>query len=234
MISIVMPVRNSAHTIDAALASLLASPLVGEILIADGASEDGTPDKVRANSDSRVRLISTFDSGIYNGANKAIAECTFDYIMFMNSNDFLNPTYLDTAMRADPSGQADYFYGCISMQGQKIVPRLRRMPLATGAWQVMPFPHVSMIIRRSLHQRLGGYDESFQIASDLDYINRLLLSGARGVFINEIAADCAPGGVSSKFRHISEAKRVAIKNGRSTLFATTLAFILAIYRLIRR
>lgn len=234
MISIVMPVRNSTHTIDAALASLLASPLVGEILIADGASDDGTPDKVRANSDSRVRLVSTLDSGIYNGANKAIAECTFDYIMFMNSNDFLNPTYLDIAMRADPSGLADYFYGCISMQGQKIVPRLRRIPVATGPWQVMPFPHVSMIIRRSVHQRLGGYDESFRIASDLDYINRLLLSGARGVFIDEVAADCTPGGVSSGFRHISEARRVAIKNGRSALFATTLAAILATYRLVRR
>lgn len=234
MISIVMPVRNSAHTIDTALASLLASPLVGEILIADGASDDGTPDKVRAYSDSRVRLVSSMDSGIYNGANKAIAECTFDYIMFMNSNDFLNPTYLDTAMRADPSGQADYFYGCISMQGQKIVPRLRRMRVASGAWQVMPFPHVSMIIRRSVHHRLGGYDENFRIASDLDYINRLLLSGARGVFVDEVAADCAPGGVSSGFRHVLEARRVAIKNGRSTFAATMFAAAIMLYRVFRR
>jgi len=234
MISVVMPVRNSVNTIKSALAALLSSPYVGEILIADGGSSDGTVEAVKQATDPRVRMVSDYDDGIYNGVNKALAECTCDYIMFMNSNDFLNPVYLDAAMRADPSGKVDYFFGCISMQGKKIIPRLRRKSVVTSAWQVMPFPHVSMIIRRSVHRVLGSYDESFRIASDLDYINRLLLSGAHGVFIDEVAADCAPGGVSSGFRHVLEARRVAIKNGRSTFAATMFAAAIMLYRVFRR
>lgn len=234
MISVVIPVRNSVHTIDAALMALLSSPLVCEILVADGGSSDGTMDRIKGAADPRVRIVSTSDSGIYNGANKALEECTGDYLMFMNSNDILNPSYLDAAMSSDPSGQADYFYGCISMAGHRIMPRLRQFRGATAVWQVMPFPHVSMIIRKSVHQRLGLYDETFRIASDLDYINRLLISGARGVFVDEVAADCAPGGVSSGFRHIIEARRVAIKSGRSTIAASMFAAAVMLYRVFRR
>ncbi len=234
MISVVMPVLNSVEIIDSALMALLSSPHVKEVLVADGGSTDGTVDRIIAVANSRVRLVSVSDCGIYNGANKALAECTGEYIMFMNSNDILNQSYLDVAMRADPTGQADFFYGCISMAGQKIVPRFRRIRIAISVWQVMPFPHVSMIIRKTIHQRLGLYDEKYKIASDLDYINRLLISGARGVFVDEIAADCAPGGISSGFRHIIEARRVAIKNGRSTLGASIFAAAVMLYRVFRR
>lgn len=234
MISVVMPVRNSESTVLRSITSILASKHVKEILIADGCSEDKTVGLVNSIRDARVRVVSLCDNGIYNGANRALGECTGEFIVFMNSNDFLNPIYLDVAMQLDTSYQADYFYGCIEMARTRIVPRLYRLPVANSVWQVMPFPHVSMIIRRSVHQRLGSYDESFRIASDLDYINRLLLSGARGVFIDEVAADCAPGGVSSGFRHILEARRVAIKNGRSTFAATMFATAIMLYRVFRR
>lgn len=234
MISVVMPVRNSEHTIAVSLTALLESPLVTEVLIADGKSDDGTPEIIRGFSDERVRLVSKSDSGIYNGVNKALAQSAGEFIIFMNSNDYLNPVYLEKAICAASSSQADFVYGCISMSGRRVRPRLCRNQSAKPPWQVMPFPHVSMIVRRSVHQRLVMYDEGFKIASDLDYINRLLIGGAKGVFVDEIAAYCAPGGVSSGFQHIFEARRVAIKNGRSPIFSAIFAIAIAIYRVVRR
>ena len=234
MISVVMPVRNAVATIDEALAQLLASPHIGEVLIADGGSTDGTVERITRIVDNRVRLASTADSGIYNGANKALAECTGDYILFMNANDFLNPEYLDAVMHIEGSAQADYFYGCTTSEGKTIVPRIVQQDTAPAVWQTMPFPHVSMIVKTSVHSALGSYDESFRISADLDYINRLILSGARGVYVPEVAAECLPGGISSGLGHILEARRAAIKNGKSVISASILAATIAIYRTLRR
>jgi glycosyltransferase involved in cell wall biosynthesis len=235
MISVVMPVRNSINTISEALTHLLASPHVGEILVSDGGSTDGTVDRILRIVDKRVRLVSTTDTGIYNGANKALLECKGDYILFMNANDFLNPKYLDAVMRTEGWEQADYFYGCTSSEGKIIVPRIIRRGTGLSVRQTMPFPHVSMIVKASVHHNiLGGYDESFRISADLDYINRLFLSGARGVYVPEIAAECSLGGVSSGFGHILEARRAAIKSGKSAITASIFSAATAIYRIFRR
>lgn len=235
MISVVMPVRNAVNTIDEALAHLLASSRIDEILVADGGSTDGTVDRISRIVDKRVRLVSTTDSGIYNGANKALAECKGDYILFMNANDFLNPKYLDAVMRTEGAAQADYFYGCTISEGKTIVPRIIQQGTGPSVWQTMPFPHVSMIVKTSVHQNiLGSYDESFRISADLDYINRLILSGARGVYIPEVAAECSPGGISSGLGHVLEARRAAIKNGKSVISASIFSAAIAIYRTFHR
>lgn len=234
MISVAMPVFNSTATISDALSCLLSSPHVGEVLVADGGSTDGTPDLVERIDDPRLRLVSRSDTGIYNGANTALKACSGEFVLFMNSNDFLVPAYLDAVLAADAREGADFYYGCTTTENREIRPRLGAQGVSDRAWQVMPFPHVSMIVRRSVHESVGWYDESFRIAADLDFINRLLLSGARGSFVDAVAADCSQGGISSGFRHITEACRVAVKNGKPPLSAAMYAAAIAAYRVFRR
>lgn len=234
MISVAMPVFNSASTIERALSSVLTSPHISEVFVADGGSSDATVALIEAAGDHRVRLVSRSDHGIYNGANLALKACGGEFVLFMNSNDFLVPAYLDAVLAADAREGADFYYGCTTTDNREIRPRLGAQGVSDRAWQVMPFPHVSMIVRRSVHERVGWYDESFRIAADLDFINRLLLSGARGSFVDAVAADCSQGGISSGFRHITEARRVAVKNGKPPLSAAMYAAAIAAYRVFRR
>lgn len=234
MISVAMPVFNGASTIERAMSSILASPHVSEVFVADGGSSDTTVALIEAIGDHRVRLVSRCDHGIYNGANFALKACNGEFVLFMNSNDFLVPAYLDAVLAADAREGADFYYGCTTTNNRKVRPRLGVQGVSDRAWQVMPFPHVSMIVRRSVHESVGWYDESFRIAADLDFINRLLLSGARGCFVDAVAADCSQGGISSGFRHIIEACRVAVKNGKPPLSAVMGAAAIAAYRVFRR
>lgn len=234
MISVVMPVRNCVGTITSSLNLILESPHVCEILVADAGSSDGTEKILRDHCDHRVKLVSTSDNGIYHGANKALRLCSGSYILFMNANDFFNSSYLDLAVKVLADKKVDYVYGCIEMGGKIVKPRINRVSVRKRSWQIMPFPHVSLVVKKSTHEKLAGYDDNFKIAADLDYINQLILGDFNGVFIDEIAANCSPGGVSSGFKHIREAREVAIKNGRSLFTASLFSLLVVMYRIYRR
>ncbi|MDB4254682.1 glycosyltransferase [bacterium] len=227
MISVILPVFNRVETISCSIFHLLECVEVSEILIADGGSIDGTVEAIEAITDERIQIVSRTDRGIYEGANKAIAIASGQFLWFMNSDDFGSPDYAAAAAQTlmnEPG--TDFVFGNITYGSKLVRPRL--LTREHSVWQYMPFPHVSLIIRRSTHQRcLGGYDEARAIGGDLDYVNRLLKSGLKGSFINLPAAQCAPGGISTSCRQIWEARSIAIQQGKPKLKATF--FALAVF-----
>jgi hypothetical protein len=54
---------------------------------------------------------------------------------------------------------------------------------------IMPLAQPGTVIRRSLIERLGGFDETFQLAADMDFFVRALVAGARFEFINARVAN---------------------------------------------
>ena len=64
-----------------------------EIIIKDGGSADGSLEKLPA--DSRIRLLTCKDSGIYDAMNQALPMITGQYVLFLNCGDlFYNDTVL--------------------------------------------------------------------------------------------------------------------------------------------
>jgi len=60
-----------------------------EWIIIDGASEDDSINIIKQYSDRIAYWISEPDLGIYNAMNKGIKKATGDYLLFLNSGDFL-------------------------------------------------------------------------------------------------------------------------------------------------
>ena len=66
-----------------------------EHIIVDGASTDGSVDEIIAYSQSpianrhKIIWLSEPDTGIYNAMNKGIKKASGDYLLFLNSGDFL-------------------------------------------------------------------------------------------------------------------------------------------------
>jgi GT2 family glycosyltransferase len=54
---------------------------------------------------------------------------------------------------------------------------------------IMSLAQPGTVIRRSLIERLGGFDETFRSAGDLDFFTRALAAGARFEFFNARVAD---------------------------------------------
>ena len=76
-----------------------------------------------------------------------------------------------------------------------------------------------MVVTRKLHEQIGEYSENYKIASDLDFINRILKVSPNIKFIEQIAAECTPDGLSSGTDHLHESRKIAIINGKNKFMA---------------
>jgi glycosyltransferase involved in cell wall biosynthesis len=93
LISIIIPVYNVEKYIDQCIASIVNQTysILELILINDG-STDGTFDKLKAWElrDNRIKLINQTNAGVSKARNIGIDHSTGDYIMFVDSDDWLN------------------------------------------------------------------------------------------------------------------------------------------------
>ncbi|MCC6690867.1 MAG: glycosyltransferase, partial [Bacteroidia bacterium] len=60
-----------------------------EYIVIDGASTDGSIDVIKANADKFSYWVSEKDKGIYHAQNKGIAHANGEYLLFLNSGDYL-------------------------------------------------------------------------------------------------------------------------------------------------
>ena len=97
-ISIVMPVKNAAETLDETLMSIEAQTLRDfELIIIDDFSEDATPELVDswATRDGRVRWFPAESPGLVPSLNQALSEARAPLIARMDGDDLMLPTRLE-------------------------------------------------------------------------------------------------------------------------------------------
>ena len=89
-ITVVTVCYQAENTIEETIQSVLSQEYQDmEYLIIDGKSTDRTMEIVRQHADdSRMRVISEKDTGLYNAMNKGSKEANGEYIIFLNSGDF--------------------------------------------------------------------------------------------------------------------------------------------------
>ena len=69
-----------------------------EYIIIDGNSNDKTIEIVNSFEDKIDKIISEKDKGIYDAYNKGILNSTGEYIMFLNSDDWLAESSVNTIL----------------------------------------------------------------------------------------------------------------------------------------
>lgn len=210
-ISVITATFNCAGTVRDALVSV-ASQRYGSVehVIIDGASTDGTWDAIRTHGLDRLVAISEPDRGIYDALNKGIARSSGDVIGFLHADDiFAGPDVLNWVAEtfADPS--VDAVYGDLqyvrSDDTQRVVRYWRSEPFAPAllarGW--MP-PHPTLYLRRAVYERLGGFDTSYRIAADYEFILRLFsMPTLHSVYIPHVMVRMRIGGLSNRsLRHI--------------------------------
>lgn len=225
-ISVITATYNCGNTLQTTLASMAAQTYADiEHLVMDGGSQDNTLDLVRGWAGHRLTLESGRDKGIYDALNKGIAKATGDVIGFLHADDILqDERVLEKIARAfeDPSVQA--VYGDLVYVAQDDLTRVIRT-WHSGPFQVrrlrrgwMP-PHPTFYARRSLYERLGGFDLQYRIAADYDNMLRLLSGadgrGIRAAYIPEVLVRMRTGGVSNRsLRNILQKSREDLRIAR--------------------
>lgn len=173
-----------------------------EYLIIDGGSSDGTLDVIKRYP---VRYVSEPDAGIYDALNKGLKLARGDVIGFLHADDvFFDHTVLQSVAEAFADANVAGCYGDLRyVQADDISVTVRhwhaghytRRSLQYG-W--MP-PHPTLYLRRSVYEKIGGFDCQYRIAADYDLMLRLLYSHAIGVrYIPKVLVCMRTGGVSNR------------------------------------
>ena len=82
-----------------------------EIIVVDDGSTDNTTEQLLALYGNRIRTIQTSNQGVQNARNVAVDTSQCNYVTFCDSDDLLEPTYVETVKKwLDASGACQLVY----------------------------------------------------------------------------------------------------------------------------
>lgn len=103
LISVIVPIYNVDKYLDACIESAVSQSYRNiEIILVDDGSTDRCPEicDAWAEKDSRIRVIHKENGGLSDARNKGMASSTGAFISFVDSDDILEPEYIEYLYRA--------------------------------------------------------------------------------------------------------------------------------------
>ncbi|MCH8157675.1 MAG: glycosyltransferase family 2 protein [Nitrospinae bacterium] len=188
VVSVVIPAFNRAHLLSRSVRSALDQDFRDtEVLVINDGSTDNTSEVVRelAKQDDRLKLVEhDRNKGEAAARNLGVREARGTFVAFLDSDDEWLPGKLSkqiSVFRDAPSsvGAIMSRYSIISPDGSEepvrdwtdILPITEINLLAKGCGLCMG---VTFLVRKSVYDKIGYYDESLPIFVDLDWLCRLL------------------------------------------------------------
>jgi len=173
LICVEMVTYNAERFIRQAIDSVLAQTYQNfELLIVDDGSTDGTAELIGSYSDSRIRYIHTPHRNCASARNRAIMEAGGEYLLCVDSDDFIEPSYIEKmAACVLKYPEIDFFYpGWIELvdQNGNITGRRWDYPdfsdnssLAAFLFDkgYGPIPNPGSVKKRALFDKVGTYDD---------------------------------------------------------------------------
>lgn len=112
-VSIVIPIYNTAHYLRRCIESVLAQTMsqIEVILVDDGSTDlSGRIADDYAAQDSRITVIHKSNAGLSAARNDGVAAATADYILFLDSDDYVDAQFCERPWRAAVEHDADLVY----------------------------------------------------------------------------------------------------------------------------
>ena len=186
-VSVILPARNEALLLPAALASIAAQTYPRdriEAIVASNGSTDATAELAEtigadlvAVGGPAVRVVRTHESGIALAKNLGATAAQGRWLVFMDADSRMSPTLLATVATraaawelaasirivADGRDPIDHAFFWVIENGKRLIHSRANM-----FW-----------CERGLFERLGGFDEALHHAEDLEFLLRARRSGVR-------------------------------------------------------
>lgn len=202
-LSTIMVSWNAEATIAGAVQSFLMQDHPDkELVVVDGGSTDKTVSILEGFGASEIKLESGPDKGIYDAMNKGLQRFEGDAFGFLNADDRYHDAHALSRVNEGlastdmVSGNLNFVERHDGSAPVRIWPATAFRP---GAFKSGWAPaHPTTYARRSVYERVGGFDPGFRIAGDYDWLLRALeIEGVSHGVIPETLVDMAMGGVST-------------------------------------
>ncbi|QEP43588.1 glycosyltransferase [Ectothiorhodospiraceae bacterium BW-2] len=205
-VSIITAVYNRRETIGDAVNSLRRQDYPDwEQIIIDGASTDGTLQRLESVADSRTRIVSEPDQGIYDALNKGLKRADGEIIGLLHSDDmFADSGVISRVVQCFLTQAVDGVYGDLDYVAKSDPNRIIRR-WRSGEYQQkrlkrgwMP-PHPTLFLRRQVIEQWGGYNTDYRIAADYEAMLRYLVQGQISLaYLPQVLVKMRLGGESNR------------------------------------
>lgn len=176
-VSVIIPVFNRPEMVAEAVTSVLDQADVEvEVVLVDDGSTDSTGAVIDELAASEPRVIASHqtNAGPSAARNAGVALSSAPWITFLDSDDLMLPRRLRSqldAMAADPQAAGVISRGVTQVAQGAPVPDLvadRDRSEVESPWFA-----ISVLVRRSTFDEVGGFAEDLDMAEDLELIDRL-------------------------------------------------------------
>ena len=183
-ISLITPSYQQAAFLERTMQSILQQDYPNlEYMVLDGGSRDGSADIIRKHAAQLAYWRSEPDAGQGASVAEGFARCTGDILAWTNSDDILLPgalAFVNEYFQRHPEVDALYSHRVIIDAGGAEVGRWILPPHDDRALRWADYvPQETLFWRRSLYEKAGGLDASWQFALDWDLLLRFQRAGAR-------------------------------------------------------
>jgi len=186
LVSALVPVFNGERFLAEALDSIFAQrwePL--EVVVVDDGSTDRSAEIARSYP---VRYLHQENAGIATARNAAIEAAAGEIVAFLDADDVWLPGSLEKRVEhllANP--EAAYV---LSRMEFFVEPGEERPPWIPERLLAKPQNGLlqTLVARREVFDRVGGFDPGFAISEDVDWLSRAKAAGVRGDMLDEVCA----------------------------------------------
>jgi glycosyltransferase involved in cell wall biosynthesis len=167
-----------------------------EYILIDGGSTDGSNEYLDEISNNFDYWVSEDDDGIYHAMNKGIIQSKGDYLLFLNSGDYLfDKDTLEKALQYFHSGY-DFIIGSLKTTENRLISL--KNDITSTFFLEDSLPHPSTFIRKTMFDN-EFFNEKFRIVSDWEFFyKKLILCPSRYIIIGQIITVFDTTGISSQ------------------------------------
>lgn len=174
-ISIITVVRNGEKHIEHTIQSIIEQSYTSiEYIIIDGNSTDNTVNIIKKYNEKITYWVSEEDEGIYDAMNKGVKSSSGDWLLFINSDDFLiNNTVIEEAASYLKNSKSLIVYG-----NAVIIYNLESESIQGAEWNILKYKfrniRMNLSHQATFHSRKlfinQLFDTSFKIAGDYNLL----------------------------------------------------------------
>lgn len=179
VVSIVIPTKDRARMIGAAVDSVLAQTYPHwQLVVVDDGSTDGTADVLAGYAaDERIEVVTHERArGVAAARNTGLARATGHYVAYLDSDNTWHPDFLELMLRSmhREGHRAAYAMSALVEEGGQERRLYRGMPFHRAALEERNYIDCIVLVHeRSLLEATGGFDESLRRNVDWDLFIRL-------------------------------------------------------------
>ena len=177
LLSIITINRNNANGLDKTIQSVINQSYEDfEYIVIDGNSTDHSIDIIKKYNSNINYWVSETDKGIYNAMNKGIAKANGNYVLFLNSGDYLvNSDVLKSVFEKQQT--ADIIYGNMQIDwgNGKIISGKMPDKITFKQMYIDTLWHPVSFIKKTLFDKYGLYNETYKVVADYDFFFKVII-----------------------------------------------------------